>query len=157
MTDSHAGVTSSPMPTKLVIYISRADPTLAIDDVRSLMFEARGFNAMNGVMGLLTYDPHGFLQAIEGTADAIDDLMRRIARDTRHHSLQTLFEGAVATPQFVTFHDAIRTAQAPASLALLSDTARARLSADVVSILQQGFAMLLSDSGECAARLTPRP
>ncbi len=149
MTDSQASAMSGPMPTKLVIYISRPAPALTMDDVRALMLEACGFNLMNGVMGLLTYDPRGFLQVIEGTMEAIDDLIVRIARDTRHHSMQMLFEGAVAAPQFITFHDAIRTVQSPASLALLSGIAQARLSPDIVTILQQGFAMLdRRDDGE---------
>lgn len=152
MTDSPAGAMSGPMPAKLVIYISKPVAGLTVDDVRALMFEARGFNLMNGVTGLLTFDPRGFLQAIEGTAEAIDDLMPRIVRDTRHRAMQVTFEGAVATPQFVTFHDAIRSIEAPASLELLSATARARLSPNIVTILQQSFAMLdTGDGGGVAA------
>lgn len=140
---------SDPLPTKLVIYISRPAPGLTADDVRALMLEACGFNVMNGVKGLLAYDPRGFLQAIEGTAEAIDDVMARITRDTRHRAMQKLFEGPVATPQFLTFIDAICTSDAPASLALLSAIARARLSPDIVATMQQGFVMLdMRDDGE---------
>ena len=142
MTDSQASAMPGPMPTKLVIYISRPAAALTVDDVRALMFEARGFNAMNGVMGLLTYDPRGFLQVIEGTAEAIDDLIVRIARDTRHHSMHVLHEDVVATPQFVTFHDAIRTSGPLAGLSILSETARARLMPEIALIIERGFALL---------------
>ncbi len=142
MIDSPVEAGPVPMPTKLVVYISRSAAGLTLDAVRALMFEARGFNLMNGVMGLLTYDPRGFLQAIEGPAEAIDDVIARIVRDSRHRDMQILSEGPVATPMFGTFHDAIRTTDTPASLDVLSRAARARLAPAVISIVQQGYAML---------------
>jgi Sensors of blue-light using FAD len=133
----------SPMPLhRVVIYISRPAEAVTLDEVRALIFEARSFNAINGIFGLLTYDRRGFLQAVEGADDAIDELLEKIRRDPRHHEMQLLFDASFTTLQFASFHDFLLSGERLASLSLLPHATLARLSGDVAGALGQGFARL---------------
>ena len=132
----------APIPSRIYVYISRAAPGLTLDDVRALIFEARGFNAINGITGLLTYDRRGFVQAIEGTGEAIDELIAAIRRDPRHHDMDVILDAPVSAQQFASFHDFLCEGEHVASLSILNCTTLARLSGDVAGAIGQGFARL---------------
>lgn len=142
MTDRQTEGRVAPIPSRICVYVSRAAPGLTIDDVRALIFEARGFNAINGITGLLTYDRRGFVQAIEGTVDAIDELMETIARDTRHRDMDVILDTPVSSPQFASFHDYSCEGERLASLSMLNCTTLGRLAGDVAGALGQAFARL---------------
>ncbi|VXC98364.1 BLUF domain-containing protein [Sphingomonas sp. 8AM] len=44
-------------------------------------------NEVNGITGLFLSDGSRFLQVIEGEGEDLDDLMRRIVRNPRHHDI----------------------------------------------------------------------
>jgi hypothetical protein len=134
--------THAPMPTKIVIYISKAVPDLARPDIERLMFEARGLNAINGVRGILTYDDRGFLQAIEGTSDAIDDIVARILADPRHYAIEVLLDAPTDGLQFDSFTDVLCPPGRLADPATFADWVLARLSGDVAAAIGRGYAML---------------
>lgn len=142
MTDRRSGERVSRIPAKICVYISRAAACLAIDDVRALVFQARGFNAINGITGLLTYDRRGFLQAVEGTAEAIDELLDTIARDPRHRDMEIILEAPVSMQQFASFHDFLCEGERLAGLSMMADMTLARLSGEVAGAIGQGFARL---------------
>lgn len=153
MTDRQTEGRAAPIPSRICIYVSRAVPDLTIDDFRALIFEARGFNAINGVTGLLTYDRRGFLQAIEGTSEAIDELIAAIARDPRHHAMEIILDAPVSAPQFASFHDFLCEGERVASLSILNCTTLARLSGEVAGAIGQGFVRLQSATSEEAPAL----
>lgn len=130
------------MPTKVVAYVSKPTPGLAVEQVERLMFEARGLNAINGIRGILSFDRRGFLQAIEGTSDAIDELMARILADPRHGDIRMLIDAPTAGRQFVSFTDILCPSGSVADPSLFKDWARGRLSGDVAAAIGRGYAML---------------
>jgi hypothetical protein len=142
MTDRQPGERTAPGQSRICVYVSRPAPGLAIEDVRALVFEARGFNAINGITGLLTYDRRGFLQAVEGMGEAIDELIATIARDPRHSDMDVILDGPAWSRQFASFHDFICEGDRLASLALLQHATLARLSGDIAGAIGQGFARL---------------
>ncbi len=132
----------APMPTKLIAYISRRAAGLGTAEIERLMFEARGLNAINGIRGILTCDARGFLQAVEGTSDAIDELKLRILRDPRHRDICMLLEVPTDGCQFDDFTDLLCPSGLLASPATFSDWVLARLSGEVASAIGRGYAML---------------
>jgi hypothetical protein len=85
---------------KTVTYTSRARLDLGEDDLRRIHEEARHLNALDGITGLLAFDGARFLQIIEGTEEAIDDLIERLRGDTRHTAFEIRDERMVATRSF---------------------------------------------------------
>ncbi len=73
-----------------LVYVSTANPTLSDDDLLNILRVSRVNNARDGVTGLLLYKDGNIIQAIEGPAEKIEDLLDRLARDTRHRDIQVL-------------------------------------------------------------------
>ena len=73
---------------KTLTYTSRARFDLAAEDLAAIQHEARNLNALDGITGLLVFDGSRFLQIIEGAEDAIDTLVGRLRRDTRHSAFE---------------------------------------------------------------------
>lgn len=130
------------LPTKLIAYVSRPAPGLGVDQVERLMFEARGLNAINGIRGILSFDQRGFLQAIEGTSDAIDELKDRILNDKRHGHIRMLIDAPTDGWQFEGFTDILCPPGIEADPAVFNDWVLARLAPDVAAAIGQGYAIL---------------
>lgn len=130
------------MPTRLVAYISRCADDLDGDAIARLMFEARGLNAINGIRGIMSHDHRGFLEVIEGTEDAIEDLMVRLRRDPRHHSMDVLLDEPTDGWQFSGFTDLICPPGQVACTAIYSDWVLAGLSGEVAGAIGRGYALL---------------
>ena len=67
-----------------VTYTSLARLDLQESDLEDIHRSAREQNALDGVTGLLVFNGTHFLQIIEGSEDAIEDLIDRLRRDSRH-------------------------------------------------------------------------
>lgn len=78
---------SSPAPLKQLLYSSIARSDLTLDDVRSIRLSAAHKNAEAGISGELFFTGSMFIQAMEGTPEAVDRLMEIMARDGRHYSI----------------------------------------------------------------------
>jgi len=76
------------MPLKSLTYTSLASLDLTADDLEAIHRSAREFNALEGITGLLIFNGTHFLQIVEGSPAAIDDLVERLRRDHRHHHLE---------------------------------------------------------------------
>ena len=76
------------MSLKSLTYTSHASLDLDAADVERIQRTARELNALDGTTGLLIFNGTHFLQVIEGTPEAIDDLVERLRRDPRHHGLE---------------------------------------------------------------------
>ena len=76
------------MSLKSLTYTSLARLDLTADDLEAIHRAAREVNALEGITGLLIFNGTHFLQIVEGTPTAIDDLVERLRRDDRHHHLE---------------------------------------------------------------------
>lgn len=70
--------------------IPRAD--LAACDVPRIITRARASNERDGIGGTLVFTGAAFVQLIEGPAEAVEALWRRIQDDARHHSLKLFLD-----------------------------------------------------------------
>jgi uncharacterized protein YbaA (DUF1428 family) len=87
------------MPYQL-IYCSQAATPMQTDDLEDLLESARENNAEVGINGALVYVDGFFLQVLEGKADDVHELMARIAKDLRHHTVVVLKQGPVPAGAF---------------------------------------------------------
>src|SRR3954470_9486115 len=85
---------------KTLTYTSRARLDLSAQDLVDIHESARHLNALDGVTGLLAFDGTRFLQIVEGSEDAIDDLVERLRRDPRHSAIEIRDERFVETRSF---------------------------------------------------------
>ena len=67
-----------------VTYTSLARLDLQGPDLEDIHRTARTANALEGITGLLVFNGTHFLQVIEGSEEAIDDLVEKLRRDPRH-------------------------------------------------------------------------
>lgn len=69
-------------------YTSLARLDLEAPDLEAIHRSAMQLNALDGITGLLVFNGTHFLQIIEGSAEAIDDLVQRLQRDPRHSGFE---------------------------------------------------------------------
>ena len=73
-----------------LIYASTVTDPLRPETLAALLRQARLRNSLRGMTGFLTFDSRHFLQAIEGSPQALNDLYAGILRDPRHRSVTLL-------------------------------------------------------------------
>ena len=84
---------------KYIVYVSQAVNAFSTNDLGRLLEHSRDRNEKDGITGLLVYRYNAdfkrgnFLQVLEGTSEALDDVWNRISNDPRHHTLIVLDEG----------------------------------------------------------------
>ncbi len=78
-----------------LIYASSATQRLSQNKLLELLKNARRNNETNGLTGMLLYRDGLYLQFLEGQHDDIDQLLKRLRDDPRHHSIRTLREGVL--------------------------------------------------------------
>ena len=76
------------MRLKSLTYTSLARLDLQASDLEDIHRAARELNSLEGITGLLIFNGTHFLQIIEGTDNAIEDLVARLRRDPRHESIE---------------------------------------------------------------------
>ena len=71
-----------------ITYTSKA--TLPLDQraLLNILHEARGFNNIDEITGVLLHDEGYFLQVIEGPKEPIANLIQRLKKDIRHEQFQ---------------------------------------------------------------------
>ena len=77
-------------------YTSLARLDLQTSDLEAVHRSARELNALDGITGLLIFNGTHFLQIVEGTHGAIDDLMQRLRRDPLHSGLEVRDERKIS-------------------------------------------------------------
>ena len=70
------------------------------DEILSILETARRKNKTGDVTGLLYFNRRTFLQAIEGTREAVNQLFQCISRDPRHTDVTLLFYAAIQSRAF---------------------------------------------------------
>ncbi|MFT4191981.1 MAG: BLUF domain-containing protein [Comamonas sp.] len=73
-----------------LLYASHASNACPDDVIESIVAKARAFNAAHGITGILCYGDGIFLQALEGSREAVNDLYCHIIRDQRHERVEVL-------------------------------------------------------------------
>lgn len=90
-------------PLIRVIYASRATPQCLADmsgNLQKILTSAIANNRHKTITGLLIAHKGWFLQALEGEADEVYALFRRICTDPRHRDAIILGEGRVTEREF---------------------------------------------------------
>lgn len=81
-------------------YISTARPFVTPREIETILEISRVNNRRAGVTGILLFNGKRFLQLLEGDADAVETVYRRIARDPRHFAIVRLSERAIDAREF---------------------------------------------------------
>jgi hypothetical protein len=81
-------------------YTSLARLDLQTADLEAIHRTARELNALDGITGLLVFNGTHFLQIVEGSHAAIDDLLDRLRRDPRHTGLEVRDERKIESRSF---------------------------------------------------------
>jgi len=66
------------------IYCSQIHPDCDVSAVGDIVKVARSFNKEHGITGILIFDGLRFCQYIEGPSEHLNELIERIAKDSRH-------------------------------------------------------------------------
>ena len=117
------------MSLKSLTYTSLARLDLDASDLETIHRTAREFNAIEGITGLLIFNGTHFLQIIEGTPQAIDDLVERLRRDPRHSGFEVRDERTVEQRSFPDW--SMELVRVSASYFDAKDTVADRLPGDV--------------------------
>ena len=72
------------MDLKSLTYTSYAALDFDAGQLEDIHRTARDLNALDGISGLLVFNGTRFLQVIEGSETAVNDLVERLRRDPRH-------------------------------------------------------------------------
>jgi Arc/MetJ family transcription regulator len=83
-----------------LIYTSTAAREYDARELRTILDSAMRRNAQNSVTGMLMYSQGTFMQVLEGDDAAIDETMRRISLDKRHHSVFELSRETINEREF---------------------------------------------------------
>jgi len=88
---------------KQLIYVSLPAVPLDESDVEKILAAARAKNLERRITGFLLFDGTMFMQLIEGPPRAVRDLFDALRADTRHQTVQKIYEGAAAVRLFSNF------------------------------------------------------
>ncbi len=85
---------------KTLTYTSRARLDLTDEDLGAIHQTARHLNALDGISGMLLFDGARFLQIVEGSEEAVDNLVERLRMDPRHSAFEVRDERHVERRSF---------------------------------------------------------
>ncbi|UNK48556.1 BLUF domain-containing protein [Lysobacter sp. S4-A87] len=105
-----------------IAYVSRIARRLQPAEIDGLLLDARGFNAVAGVTGVLLFNGSEFFQYFEGLNDSVEAVYERIKPAKCHTDIRELMNAPVEGRQFETWHMGFRNAPATA----LQELAQAR-------------------------------
>jgi hypothetical protein len=90
---------SAPPTWRQVLFVSTLSPEHQDDVFSAICGESGARNALLSVVGALIFDGRRFAQLLQGPADALAALLRRIADDPRHASMRTLLDEEIDATQ----------------------------------------------------------
>lgn len=88
------------MELRQIIYTSIASSQMNSRQLLDLLHEARGYNAVDGITGLLIHSDGHFMQVIEGSDENIEDVYQRIKRDSRHQDIHIIADKKISERMF---------------------------------------------------------
>ncbi|WP_405400970.1 BLUF domain-containing protein [Maribacter sp. Asnod2-G09] len=74
-------------------YQSKISPELTIAEIESILINARKRNNTHEITGCLVYFEESIVQILEGEESNVLQLFDKIKSDSRHHTLDLLWEG----------------------------------------------------------------
>jgi hypothetical protein len=83
-----------------LVYISQAKERMTLTTLVVILMQARALNERRQVTGALVYGDGQFMQVMEGEQDVVQDLYKRVVKDSRHQNVRLLAEGPIATRRF---------------------------------------------------------
>ncbi len=83
-----------------VVYCSRATKPMDHATLMKILNDARAFNSMDDISGVLLHDRGNFLQVLEGPSEAVDNLLVTLKRDDRHEEVDVLSDILVSERLF---------------------------------------------------------
>ena len=83
-----------------VIYLSTATKMMSEEDMQRLLHQATTNNNKTGITGILLYKSGLFMQYLEGTKHAVQNLYTKIKNDRRHTSLIKMHEKSISERVF---------------------------------------------------------
>jgi len=78
--------------TYRVLYVSQGADNLTGADLASILQSAHDYNQSAGITGLLLFHKGTFLQLLEGDREQIENLLRKIEKDSRNQELDVIHE-----------------------------------------------------------------
>jgi hypothetical protein len=87
-----------------IAYTSTATRALRSVEIDGLLLDARGFNAMSEVTGVLLFNGTEFFQYFEGLSANVNAVYERINRASSHADIRELMNAPIADRQFETWH-----------------------------------------------------
>ena len=88
------------MSLHAIAYVSAASWNLLDEQVDHIVSEARRFNALNGISGMLLYCDGNFMQYLEGEEDAVRETFERIRASECHYQINELMNQPIAEREF---------------------------------------------------------
>lgn len=83
-----------------IVYVSTADLSLTASDLDALLAQAQVRNLRQGITGLLAFNGRNFMQALEGKAEDVKDVMTSIGRDKRHTGVIVISQQPISRRSF---------------------------------------------------------
>ncbi len=83
-----------------LFYLSRAATKLTDVDIRQIVQTSQRNNRRKDITGCLLYSGQHFAQVLEGDAAALDELVARIAKDSRHSGFVVVIDREVSVRRF---------------------------------------------------------
>ena len=87
-------------PVRQLVYGSSSPGLLSSDALLDILRASRRNNPAVGVTGALLYADGNFMQVLEGPAEAVEGVYRRVQRDDRHRGVLTLIDTTAAERSF---------------------------------------------------------
>ena len=87
-------------PRIRLVYFSKAQREMSLDDIQSILNTARENNADLGVSGMLCYESRWFLQVLERDRSVVTELFIDIADDPRHDEVSLVSMEYFSDPKF---------------------------------------------------------
>lgn len=83
------------MKYRRLIYTSQPVKQFSGAELINLLHDARAYNSIDDICGVLLHRHGYFLQVIEGGKEPIENLLSRLRKDPRHKNIVVIYDGFV--------------------------------------------------------------
>ncbi|HZG01309.1 MAG TPA: BLUF domain-containing protein [Chitinophagales bacterium] len=83
-----------------IVYFSTATQLYSEATFKDILRVSRQNNTRDGITGMLLYYEGSIIQLLEGEKETVESTFRRLAKDARHHSIQTVLRGEIKERNF---------------------------------------------------------
>lgn len=83
------------MNLKTFTYTSWSRPSIRADEVDAILRSSRVNNPLDGITGLLMFNGSAFMQVLEGSVAAVDDLVTCLRLDPRHSNISVRHDAII--------------------------------------------------------------